>query len=157
MTNSAADNRGPQAQRRTTVLAALAALLSLVGLADAVYLTVEHLSGRSVRCTVISGCSEVLSSTYATVGPFPLAALGALAYFTAFSLATLAAFGYATAGRLLAALVAVMCLMSLWLLYVQAFRIGHFCQYCLLSAAITFGLAALVIAGRLLQRHARMK
>ncbi|HYY43322.1 MAG TPA: vitamin K epoxide reductase family protein, partial [Pyrinomonadaceae bacterium] len=113
--------------------------------------------GRSVRCTVIAGCSEVLSSSYATVGPLPLAALGALAYFTAFSLATLALFGYKGARTLLAALVAVMCATSLWLLYVQAFVIQHFCQYCLLSAFVTLCLAALVIAGRLLQRHARNK
>jgi hypothetical protein len=70
-----------------------AALVSLVGLGDAIYLTVEHLTGNSVRCTVTSGCSEVLGSAYASIGAIPVAGLGALAYFTAFSLATLAAFG----------------------------------------------------------------
>lgn len=145
------ERTGPP-QRRQLVLDVLTALLSLVGLADAVYLTVEHLSGRSVRCTITSGCSEVLSSAYATVGPVPLAALGALAYFTVFSLATLAAFGYTSARRLLAALVVVMCLMSLWLLFVQAFIIGHFCQYCLLSLAVTLGLTAIAIIGRVAQR-----
>ena len=139
------------------VLDALAALLSLVGLADAVYLTVEHVSGRSVRCTIISGCSEVLSSPYATVGPVPLAAVGALAYFAAFSLATLAAFGYASARRLLAALACAMCATSLWLLYLQAFVIRHFCQYCLLSAAISTSLAVLVIINLITQRQARTK
>ena len=43
------------------------AVLSLVGLADALYLTVEHVTGQSVRCTIVAGCSEVLSSTYAVV------------------------------------------------------------------------------------------
>lgn len=151
------DKEGQGTRKSTVVLDALAALLALVGLADAVYLTVEHVTGRSVRCTVISGCSEVLSSSYATIGRVPLAALGALAYFTAFSLATLAVFGYQTARKLLVVLVAVMCVTSLWLLYVQAFIIEHFCQYCLISAAVTFSLTALVIAGRLTQRHARMK
>lgn len=129
-------------------LYALAALLSLAGLADAVYLTVEHLTGRSVRCTVISGCSEVLSSSYATIGGYPLALFGALAYFTAFSLATLAAFGSERAGKFLALLVALMFAMSLWLLYVQAFVLHAFCQYCLLSAAITTLLVVIVIARR---------
>ncbi len=137
------------------MLDALAALLSLVGLADAVYLTVEHLAGRSVRCTVTSGCSEVLSSSYATVGPVPLAALGALAYFAVFSLATLAAFGYTAAHKPLIALVAIMCALSLWLLFVQAFIISHFCQYCLLSLAVTLSLTGIVIGGRMLQRAAR--
>ncbi|HEX8634043.1 MAG TPA: vitamin K epoxide reductase family protein [Pyrinomonadaceae bacterium] len=133
---------------RISRLYALAAVLSLAGLADAVYLTVEHLTGRSVRCTVTSGCSEVLSSPYATIGGYPLALLGALAYFTAFSLATLAAFGSRRAGNLFAVLVALMFAASLWLLYLQAFVLHAFCQYCLLSAAITTLLACLAVARR---------
>ena len=54
-----------------------AALLSLLGLADALYLTVEHLTGATVQCTILSGCSEVLSSRYAVVAGFPLAGIGA--------------------------------------------------------------------------------
>jgi uncharacterized membrane protein len=121
---------------------AAAALLALAGLADAVYLTVEHVSGRSVRCTIIAGCSEVLSSSYAVVAGVPLATIGAAAYFSVFSLATLAAFGYRVAGRLLVPLIALMVLVSLWLIYLQAFVIRVFCQFCLLSAAITFMLMA---------------
>jgi uncharacterized membrane protein len=156
VTNSVIESE-PGTQRRAVVFDALAALLSLVGLADAIYLTVEHVTGRSVRCTVTSGCSEVLSSSYATWGPLPLAALGALAYFTVFSLATLSAFGHTAARRLLAALVLFMCAVSLWLLYLQAFVIRHFCQYCLLSAAVSTGLVALVGANLMAQRHARIK
>jgi len=118
----------------------IAALISLVGLADAIYLTVEHLSGESLRCTIISGCSEVLSSPYAHVGSVPLAAVGAAAYFTVFSLATLAAFRYAFAATILKIVIAMMFLTTLWLLYLQAFVIHHFCQYCLLSAAVTTAL-----------------
>ncbi len=135
-------------QPRISRLYALAAVLSLAGLADAIYLTVEHLTGRSVRCTVTNGCSEVLSSPYATIGGYPLALFGALAYFTAFSLATLAAFGAERAGNLLAALVALMFVTSVWLLYLQAFVLRAFCQYCLLSAAITTLLAILIVARR---------
>ena len=120
------------------------ALLSLAGLADAIYLTVEHLTGQSVRCTIVAGCSEVLSSPYAVVGGYPLASFGALAYFSVFSLAILTLFGYGVAGRLLLPLVVVMSLVSLWLIYLQAFVIHAFCQYCLFSAAITFAITALV-------------
>ena len=138
LTNSA------KSDRRATILYAAAALVSLVGLADAIYLAVEHISGRSVRCTILTGCSEVLSSPYATFRGVPLALIGAAAYFTAFSLATLAAFGYRLAGKLLIALVSLMLLTTLWLLYLQAFVIGSFCQFCLLSAAVTLILTALV-------------
>lgn len=135
-----------------TLLDAAAAVLALVGVGDSVYLTVEHLLGNTVRCTVTSGCSEVLGSPYASLWGVPLAAFGAMAYFTAFSLATLSAFGYTKARTLLTILVAAMFAATLWLLYVQAFVLGAFCQYCLLSAAITTLLAVIVLAQHLIRR-----
>lgn len=131
--------------KRSIYIYAVVAVVSLVGLADATYLTIEHITGQSVRCTIISGCSEVLSSRYATLGGVPLALVGAAAYFTVFALATLAAFGYKFAGTFLSVLVGLMVLMSLWLIYLQAFVIRSFCQYCLLSAAVTFVLGVLLI------------
>ena len=127
----------------------IAALVSLIGLGDAIYLTVQHITGASLRCTIISGCSEVLSSPYAQVGPIPLAAVGAAAYFVVFSLAILAAFGYPLVKVLLKALLGLMFLTTLWLLYLQAFVIHHFCQYCLLSAAVTIALTLIVFVSSL--------
>ena len=126
----------------------IAALLSLVGLADSIYLTIQHLTGQTLRCTIISGCYEVLGSPYSHIGSVPLAALGVIAYFTVFDLSILAAFSYRFARPLLLALVALMFLMTLWLLYLQAFVIHHFCQYCLLSAAVAITLTLVVLAGR---------
>lgn len=134
--------------RRLVFLFALAGVVSLIGLADALYLTSEHLSGQSVRCTLISGCSEVLSSPYASVRGIPLAAIGAAAYFAVFSLAILASFGYRLAATLLPLLVAGMFVTTLWLLYLQAFVIRQFCEFCLLSAAVTFALTVIVILVR---------
>ena len=136
---------------------AAAGAVALVGLVDSVYLTLEHLSGRSVRCMVVSGCDAVLSSSYATVfGNVPLAAAGAAAYFVAFSLATLAAFGYAGARAPLKILVALMLAFTLWLLYVQAFVLRAFCTYCLISAAVTTTLTVLVVLIPLLRRRRRL-
>jgi uncharacterized membrane protein len=133
---------------RKSAIYAAAALLSLLGLTDAIYLTVEHVTGQSVRCTIVAGCSEVLSSSYAVVAGIPLAMIGAAAYFTVFSLATLAAFGYRVAGTLLTALIVAMFLVSLWLIYLQAFVIRAFCQFCLLSAAVTFLLFVVALMAR---------
>ena len=124
----------------------ITALLSLVGLGDAIYLTVQDLTGQTLRCTIVSGCNEVLSSPYAHIGKVPLAVVGAAAYFTVFTLATLAAFGHRFAKPLLLILVGLMFLTSLWLLYLQAYVIHHFCQYCLLSLGVTTVLTVLVIA-----------
>jgi uncharacterized membrane protein len=141
--------------RKSAIFYIIAALLSLLGLADALYLTVEHITGQSVQCTIISGCSEVLSSSYAMVAGVPLAVIGAAAYFSVFSLATLAAFGYRFAVRLLTPLVVAMFLVSLWLIYLQAFVIREFCQYCLFSATITLGL--LIVMLLLYRLHRRQK
>ena len=134
----------------------IAALLSLVGLGDAIYLTIQDLTGASLRCTIISGCSEVLSSKYAHLGSIPLASVGAVAYFLVFSLAVLAAFGYGFARPLLTILLGLMFLTTLWLLYLQAFVIHHFCQYCLLSAAVTTLLAAIVIGAKFAPRRRKL-
>ena len=127
---------------------AVAALLSLLGLADALYLTIEHITGQSVKCTIVSGCSEVLSSPYAVVAGVPLAAVGAAAYFSVFSLAILAVFGYRMAATLLVPLVIAMFFVSVWLIYLQAFVIREFCQYCLFSAAITTALLVTTLISR---------
>ena len=143
------------AQKRAPLWDGAVALLALVGLVDAGYLTTEHLAGRigNVPCMVTTDCGGVLTSSYATLpGDIPLAALGALAYFAAFSLATLAAFGYDSARKLLLPLVLTMFAASLWLLYVQAFVLEAFCSYCLLSAAISTTMAALVLVRRWLSR-----
>lgn len=144
------------APRRMPLWDGAAALLALVGLVDAGYLTTEHLAGRigNVPCMVTTDCNAVLMSSYATLpGDIPLAALGALAYFAFFSLATLAAFGYHSARVLLLPLALTMFAASLWLLYVQAFVLEAFCSYCLLSAAISTTLTILLVLRRLLARR----
>ena len=148
-------NTQPVPERPQPRLFGLAALLSLGGLADSIYLTVTHLTGENVTCLASSGCSEVLSSSYATVGKIPLGALGALGYFAAFSLATLAAFGYPRARTLLAIVVAGMLATTLWLLYVQAFVLHAFCDFCLLSAALTLSLSGIVAMSYFFGRRLR--
>lgn len=130
--------------RKAAILYGIAAFVSLFGLADAIYLTVEHLSGRSVRCTIVKGCSEVLSSPWASIAGMPLAGFGALAYFAVFSAATLAAFGYKGAGKFATLIVSGMFLFTLWLVYLQAVVIKAFCQFCLLSALVTTVLTVLL-------------
>jgi uncharacterized membrane protein len=137
---------GAFGNRARTIIYTLAALCSLVGLADAIYLTVEHLTGETAVCVVTKGCAEVLGSKYATIGRIPLAALGTLAYFAAFSLAILGAFGYRRVRVLLMLLVQGMFAVTLWLVLVQAFVLHAFCDYCLLSAAVTLLLTGLLTA-----------
>src|SRR5438067_9777653 len=121
----------PAVTRRSLSLLIAAALLALVGLADSIYLTVKHYTGGIVPCTLTSNCEQVLNSSYAIIGGFPLAALGALGYFTALSLSTLAAFCNSRARSLPFYIVMLMLAVSIWLFILQAFVLHAFCQFCL--------------------------
>jgi len=132
--------------RFRTILYTVAAIVSLAGLADAAYLSVQALTGETLSCGGSPDCFRVLGSAYAKVGGVPVALLGALAYFIVFAFATFAAFGYARARIFLIPIVGAMFLATLWFLYVQAFVLHAYCRYCLFSAAITFLLSGLMIA-----------
>ena len=131
--------------RFRTILYSAAACLAVVGLGEAIYLTVMNLTGETALCGGSPDCFKVLGSSYARIGSMPLAGFGALGYFAAFSCAVFAAFGYPRAHKFFALVVAAMFLVTLWLLYVQAFLLHAFCRYCLFSAALIFVLAAIVV------------
>ena len=118
----------------------------MAGLADATYLTVQALTGETLSCGGSPDCFRVLGSSYSKVGRIPVALLGALAYFSVFTFATFAAFGYARARKFVVLIAGMMFLATLWFLYVQAFLLHAYCRYCLFSAAITFLIAGLLIA-----------
>lgn len=128
----------PDWKRIELTLFVVAAVVSLCGLAEATYLTVLHLTGETVLCGGSTDCSQVLASKYAVIGPIPVAALGALAYFVAFSCAIFAAFEYRGARKALMLTALAMLAATMWLLYVQAFLLHTFCRYCLFSAALIF-------------------
>ena len=132
--------------RFRTILYTIVAIVAVVGLADATYLAVQALTGETLSCGGSPDCFRVLGSSYAKLGGIPVAILGALAYFTVFTFATFAAFGYPRAPKFLALIAGAMFLTTLWLLYVQAFLLHAYCRYCLFSAAITFLIAGLLIA-----------
>ncbi len=123
-----------------------AAFVALIGLTEATYLTVIFLSGETAVCGNSPDCFKVLGSSYAKIGSFPVSGLGALAYFSVFTFATFAAFDFSRARRLFSWTVFAMFAVTLWLLFVQAFRLHAFCRYCLFSAALVFLLTGLVVA-----------
>ena len=128
------------------IVYSIAAVLALCGIADSLYLTVLHITGQSALCGGAAACSEVLASRYAHIGAIPVAGLGLLGYFTVFSCAVFAAFGYARACFFFAFAVGAMLIGSLWFLTVQAFILHQYCRFCLLSAAITLLLSGLAVS-----------
>jgi uncharacterized membrane protein len=144
-----------QSDERTPIakLPLAAAVVAVAGLVDAVYLTVHHYTAEPVPCSIISGCETVLSSTYSEIAGVPLAAFGAAAYFAAFVLALLTAFGNRMLWPLFGVLAVLMAGFTGWLIYLQAFVIGAFCQFCLISAATTGLLLVLFLISILMPRR----
>jgi uncharacterized membrane protein len=116
-------------------LIALFILVTLIGFADATYLTVKHYQGIAPPCSLLQGCEVVTTSTYATIGPIPLSLVGSLYYLFLF-IASIAYFdtkreiviriaAYATTLGLLTSAV---------LVYLQLFVISAICLYCMGSA-----------------------
>jgi uncharacterized membrane protein len=132
--------------RFRTIIYIVAAIISLAGLADATYLSVQALTGETLGCGGSPDCFRVLGSSYSKVAGMPVALFGAVAYFSVFTFATFAGFGYRRARTFLILTIGAMFLATLWFLYVQAFLLHAYCRYCLFSAAITFLLSGLIIA-----------
>lgn len=129
-----------------------AAILALVGLVDSIYLTVHHYTAEPVPCSLIEGCETVLTSAYAQIAGVPIAAFGAFAYFAAFSLAVLAIYGNRSMWVLFGIQSAIMAAVSGWLIYLQAFVLGAFCQFCLISAATSISLFVVYLVSRFTSR-----
>jgi uncharacterized membrane protein len=148
-----ADSRAPDSPRARLRrrLYVAASIIALFGLADGIYLTIEHVTGRTAQCIASSGCQEVLASEYAAFGPVPLAAVGAFAYFTVFCAALLASFGYPKCGPFFALVVTIMFGVTLWLFYLQAFVLHAFCDYCLFSAGVTTVLTVIALTSMVLR------
>ncbi|MBI2444575.1 MAG: vitamin K epoxide reductase family protein [Candidatus Magasanikbacteria bacterium] len=111
-------------------------VISLVGFVDASYLTLKHYQGEPPTCSILAGCEVVTTSRYATIYQIPVALLGALYYLAVF----LGAVAYLDTRRevilrWLARLTVLGFLATLWFFYLQAFVIGAYCLYCLVSAA----------------------
>jgi uncharacterized membrane protein len=134
---------------RSKRIAIIAAVVAGFGLIDSGYLTIKHLEGSFIRCG--DECSAVLGSRYAEgIAGVPLAGFGAMGYVTVIISAASAALGSSLGRRIFALMAITMALVSVWLVYLQAFVIHAFCKYCLASAATSFTLAGLLLIDRLI-------
>jgi uncharacterized membrane protein len=130
----------PANKKKIAKLPIAAAIVALLGLIDAVYLTYHHYTAEVVPCGLEFDCEAVLNSKYADIGGVPLAAFGALAYLAALSLALLTSFGNRRTWSMFGIQATMMAIVSGYLIYVQHYYIHAWCQYCLISAATSFTL-----------------
>ncbi len=121
----------PPLPRKANIITIAMLVLAFLAFLDAGYLTIEHYSNLVPPCT-IGGCEKVLTSSYATVLGLPTSLWGmfyALMIFFFVLLYRNAPTGQRTG--LLVQILGVGLLGSLFLVYLQAFVIHAFCQYCL--------------------------
>ena len=138
-----------------TICWGAAALLSLVGLGLATYLSVTFLSGADLACGVSGGCGAVTTSEYSRFLGIPVALMGVGGY-AVLLLGNLAALGVPEPPAMLRWGVAgVACLgftFSAYLTATQAFLIGSYCVYCLTSASLMTALMALTVVAAVRSR-----
>jgi uncharacterized membrane protein len=116
------------------------AILAFFGFLDAAYLTVLHYKNIIPPCS-LHGCEKVLSSTYSTVGPIPVAVLGVIFYLTVIIVCLLILIeGMKQLLRFFHFVAAVGFLVSIILFFIQFYIIHSFCQYCILSEVISVGI-----------------
>jgi uncharacterized membrane protein len=122
------------------LLAALVAVLSLVGIGASGYLTYVHWFDKPIACPGFGTCAAVAQSDYAWIAGIPVAFLGLLGYV---ALTLISAFWLRVGNRF-----DVWPLLAIWgigvagvaysayLTYVELFVIDAVCIWCVTSAAI---------------------
>jgi len=118
----------------------LIAVLSLIGLFVAFYLTAHAMGWTGPLVCGIGNCEMVQSSKWANLGPVPVSLIGFLGYL---ALLVLSFLGIQPGrrrsraiGGLLLAGATVGFAFSAWLTYLEAFVIHAWCQWCVSSAIL---------------------
>ena len=131
-------------ERRLTVAIAV---LGLIGLAIAGYLTWVHYADIEPLCLSSGGCEKVQNSDYAELAGVPVAVFGLAGY--AAVLGSLLVPG--EAGLMATALIGLVGFgFSAYLTYLELFTIDAICQWCVASALVMTAIAGLA-AVRLLR------
>ena len=122
----------------------LTAVLALIGIAIAGYLTWVHYAGLEPVCVGGGGgCERVQSSRWAELAGIPVAVLGLGGYIVILGSLLLPE----EPGALVAAFVALVGFgFSCWLTYVEIAKIDAICQWCVASAVIMTALALVGVA-----------
>jgi uncharacterized membrane protein len=128
------------------------AVIAVIGLGVASYLTYVHYAGSAPVCLSSGGCEKVQSSHYAKLAGIPVAVLGLVGYVAI--LASLLVPG--EAGLFAGALIALSGFgFSLYLTYLELFKIHAICQWCVSSAVLMTLLAGLAVT-RLINAETRV-
>ncbi|MCH7828752.1 vitamin K epoxide reductase family protein [Patescibacteria group bacterium] len=125
-------------------------VLALIGLADASYLLYKKLRKEKLVCFFGDDCDKVSKSEYGYMFGIPSEVFGVgfylfvLALFVLSQLGNTMGLGLPLLSLLLFAAISAS-LASLYLLFVQAFILKKWCEWCILSALVNFFILFLVL------------
>jgi uncharacterized membrane protein len=122
----------------------LAALLALVGLFVALYLTLYKLGYIGTLACAVGSCETVQTSKWATFLGVPVGAWGVL-YYVGVLVVALVGLSPSMSERvsisqLLVGMTGVGFVFSVWLTYLELFVIHAICQWCVISACVATAL-----------------
>jgi uncharacterized membrane protein len=115
-------------------------VLTLIGLAAAVYVARGTYTDQPLWCPVLDGCNAVVNSPYSRVFGVPMSYFGFIYYLYMFGLAARLAFEpFSNSLRFRAILYAAMgAASSIYFMYLQLEFIREVCSYCLIAAVTSF-------------------
>lgn len=116
------------------------ALMSLIGLFVALYLWAHNAGLTGPIVCGVGDCGAVQASEFATIGPVPVSAIGAVGYLALMGLSVAGIQPSQRNSRLIGGLLlggaSFGVLFSAYLTYLEAAVINAWCQYCVASAVI---------------------
>lgn len=143
-----ADGGSARSWRALLSLSGLTLALSIIGAGIAGYLTYTHYNEGALVCSVGGGCHTVQESSYATIGPIPIAMLGLGMFITLAALAIVRILNWkfissdtatmASWGITLSAL-----LYYAYLVYIEIFVLEAICQWCVATTTFTVAIFAI--------------
>lgn len=126
-------------------------LLGFVGFLDSVYLTILHYQHAIPPCSISNGCETVLTSSYSEIYGIPISLLGAGFYASVIGLSlslltlNLNAKWKMLNGKLLFLDAVAGFVVSAILIYIQFGILKAYCQYCVISEIVSFGIFVVAV------------
>lgn len=155
-----------QKKQMKTLLSILLVIFSIVGIADASYITWEKVSGVVPPCSPGFKCETVLNSEWSSIGPVPLSVFGIFFYssFLILGSASLLEVPGFSVGRFTLAMPLLLlglgswgALFSLYLVFLMGVVLQAWCVYCLISAVNCLVLFSISVANYFYSRQHTQK
>lgn len=143
-----ADDTSARSWRELLSLSGLTLALAIIGAGVAGYLTYTHYNEGALVCSVGGDCHTVQESSYATIGPIPIAMLGLGMFITLAALAIVRILNWKiissdTATMMSWGITLSALLYYAYLVYIEIFVLEAICQWCIATTAFTVAIFAI--------------